>query len=507
MKLCAHFEKLKKTAIVGIVILSAALAVFLAAHRHGPSQPVFLSPQDNTTNSGILSVTTSFTSLYPIKSVDLFFDGEEMGITTNGHGASGWTIDTAEHANGSHILEARYLTRRLGTPVYFSAVLTNLITSNPLAENITPRAGFTAGLGAMTFAFDTSMPALLNLYVYDSTGTNLLWYTSGTNTAPGTFTTYWNLQDNNGNPVSFSGQDQVNITVTATPLQEGDIRRMDALPPLSRRFLVNVSSDTYAGDIATTARLTSRPGTTNHEQAVPVLRATQKPRDFSPGGLSHVRVIPDNKNVPVEPVERAVNAMIANAHEAGLIFEPHGNGVAHNVGPVNTVNKITSIRTDDTIFHVLSSPNNDFAPGVDHMQLYGKDENGAPLGYNSMMSASATFLAHASFLYADTNFYPVVSGVNDVSNAVDRFVKLQFPEGDYARVFAGKRGLGQRMPFLEFKYAATSKDDPLAQFKVNNTDNVKVVVRVGGKDLKPGQAVLVGYEAMGVRRHGMKTSP
>jgi hypothetical protein len=99
----------------------------------------------------------------------------------------------------------------------------------------------------MSLAFDTSMPATVNVSIYDSTGTNLVWITTGTNDVPGTFYTYWNLLDNSGNPVPLPDTDQVvtyNVTATATPTGPSS-------PSSTRSFPVHVGTDPHAGRTAT----------------------------------------------------------------------------------------------------------------------------------------------------------------------------------------------------------------------------------------------------------------
>jgi hypothetical protein len=224
----------------------------------GPS-PTITSPADNSTVSGTIQVNAALTDILPATQATLYVDGNNFGTLTNGPAT--WNLDTARLANGSHTVEARFLSwyptvDDLGSntiaPYSSSAVLYNLNTLNPLAENIAPRGGFTSGLGIMSLAFDTSMPAIVNIAVFDSTGTNLVWNTSGTNDAPGTFYAYWNLLDNWGNPVPLPGTDQVvtyNVMVTATPT--GPASPSPDPTSLTRSFPVNISTDPHAGHTAT----------------------------------------------------------------------------------------------------------------------------------------------------------------------------------------------------------------------------------------------------------------
>jgi hypothetical protein len=109
----------------------------------------------------------------------------------------------------------------------------------------------------VAFAFDTADAAVVGVSVYDATGTNLVWNTTGTNTGPGTFTTYWDLKDNYGNPIPMPGVDQstmYNVSVTTTPLEAGPL----AIPMAkgagsgsSRFFSFSINNDDpYAGHAA-----------------------------------------------------------------------------------------------------------------------------------------------------------------------------------------------------------------------------------------------------------------
>ena len=206
------------TSVNGSAPSDPALLMVIDPTTYTNSSPVFLSLQDNTTVSGTISVDASFTSIFPIAQAELFIDQRDMGIITNGQAVSEWTVDTSQFPNGTNVVQLTYVAWLPTTdqdtgeptigPVPFSAYLTNLVTANALAENVSPRSGFTAGLPAMNFAFDTLAPAVLTLSMYDSTGTNLLWNTSGTNLTAGTWSTNWNMLDTNGNPVPMPGPDQ-----------------------------------------------------------------------------------------------------------------------------------------------------------------------------------------------------------------------------------------------------------------------------------------------------------
>jgi hypothetical protein len=144
-------------------------------------------------------------------------------------------------------------------PYYSSAVLHSLSTSNLLAENVAPR-GFTAELGTVPFAFDTSVPAVVSVSVFDATGTNLVWNTSVTNSTAGTCYPYWSLLDNAGNPVPLPNQDEVityRVVVSATTATSSSdsgtsfFQAGDSFNTPDREFPVHISRDPHAGHTAT----------------------------------------------------------------------------------------------------------------------------------------------------------------------------------------------------------------------------------------------------------------
>jgi hypothetical protein len=192
----------------------------------------------------------------------------------------------------------------------------------------------------------------------------------------------------------------------------------------------------------------------------------------------------------------AVDNFITNAKRAGLKLEVTGE--AHMRTKV-AKNRITGVRTDDTYFNATTSPTGEFASAVDMMQLLGNDANGAFRGINVIMSASASNRDRQ--LFADTSLYPIVSSSSDAYPAVAHFLALQFPNGSYVLDHERQLQLGWRLPFITYTFVT-----PEERGKVDPVDLVEITVRIGGNDLNPGEAALVGYETTGVVTHGQKIS-
>jgi hypothetical protein len=197
-----------------------------------------------------------------------------------------------------------------------------------------------------------------------------------------------------------------------------------------------------------------------------------------------------------EQAKSAVDNFITNAKRAGLKLEVTGE--AHMRTKV-AKNRITGVRTDDTYFDATTSPTGEFASAVDVMQLLGNDTNGAFRGINVIMSASATNRDRQ--LFADTSLYPIVSSSSDAYAAVANFLALQFPQGGYVLDHERQLQLGWKLPFITYTFVT-----PEERGKVDPVDLVEITVRIGGKDLNPGEAALVGYETTGVVTHGQKVS-
>jgi hypothetical protein len=72
----------------------------------GPA-PTIVTPADNSTVSGIIQVKASLTDILPATQATLYVDGNNFGTITNGPAT--WNLDTARMANGSHTIEAKFL--------------------------------------------------------------------------------------------------------------------------------------------------------------------------------------------------------------------------------------------------------------------------------------------------------------------------------------------------------------------------------------------------------------
>jgi len=197
-----------------------------------------------------------------------------------------------------------------------------------------------------------------------------------------------------------------------------------------------------------------------------------------------------------DQAKSAVDGFIMNAKLAGLKFEVTGE--AHMRTKV-AKNRITGVRTEDTFFNATTSPTDEFPSAVDTMQLLGNDANGAFRGVNVIMSASAKNRDRQ--LFADTNLYPIVSSSSDVCPAVAKFLTLQFPQGGYVLDHQRQLQLGWRLPFITYTFVT-----PEERGKVDPVDLTEITVRVGGRDLSPGEAALVGYETTGAVTHGQRMS-
>jgi hypothetical protein len=197
-----------------------------------------------------------------------------------------------------------------------------------------------------------------------------------------------------------------------------------------------------------------------------------------------------------DQAKSAVDNFITNAKRAGLKLEVTGE--AHMRTKV-AKNRITGVRMDDTYFDATTSPTGEFASAVDMMQLLGNDANGAFRGINVIMSASASNRDRQ--LFADTSLYPIVSSSSDAYTAAVNFLALQFPQGGYVLDHERQLQLGWKLPFITYTFVT-----PEERGKVDPVDLVEITVRIGGKDLNPGEAALVGYETTGVVTHGQKIS-
>jgi hypothetical protein len=254
-------------------------------------------------------------------------------------------------------------------------------------------------------------------------------------------------------------------------------------------------------DTATLAHppATNAPGTTRVEFL--------SPSDYA------ITLSPEDRNMPERPVlnpllpgariseelsrssreqaEHAITNFIANAKRAGLKIDVVGD--AHMVVRSGK-NRIASVHTDNTYFGATTSPTDAFTAAVDCMQCTGDDTNGVARNIMRLMSGSGASPSLKSL--ADQSQYPLVTTASEAYTAVETFLALQVPDGGYVLNKQWQLQLPSKLPFVEYEFV--TPDD---KGKIEPVDVVTVIVRVGGKDLKPGEAALAAYENTGVVTH------
>lgn len=245
-------------------------------------------------------------------------------------------------------------------------------------------------------------------------------------------------------------------------------------------------------------------GTQDWRKGMRPTSKTLAPRDYS------ITLLPVDQNMPtnriikegMEPPEElsrssrektvcAITNFIANVKLSGFKFNP--GDLVKPIRVRTMVNSSATAQTEHAVFGVMWSSSGDYPPTVDHITSVGKDENGADRSFYSL-EPGGTSLS----LLMDTNLYPIMSGTEDVYPAITNFLALQIPDGNYVlnNVYRPQGPLP--LPILVYQFV-----EPTDYKKVDPIGAVNITVRIGGKDLQPGQAELVAYEdnGIGVRGH------
>ena len=142
------------------------------------------------------------------------------------------------------------------------------------------------------------------------------------------------------------------------------------------------------------------------------------------------------------------------------------------------------------------SASGDYGPVVDHITSIGTDENGVDRSFNSL-APGGTSLTRLQ----DSSLYPIKGSPDDVYPAVMDFLALQIPDGNLVlnNVYHPQAPLP--LPILEYEFV-----EPEDYKKPDPVGTVNITLRIGGTDLQPGQAELLGYEDNGIGIRGHRQS-
>ena len=187
-----------------------------------------------------------------------------------------------------------------------------------------------------------------------------------------------------------------------------------------------------------------------------------------------------------EKTVHAITNFITNAKRAGLKFNP--GDLVKPIRVRTMVNSSATAQTEHAVFGVQFSPSGDVPPLVDHITSIGTDENGANRDVNSLTPGG-----HSLETFSDKDLYPIKSSPQEVQSAVENFLTLQIPNGNYALNDTYRLQAPLPLPFLVYEFVPSEeykKADPISA--------VKITVRDGGTDLQPGEVELIAYEDAGV---------
>jgi len=135
--------------------------------------------------------------------------------------------------------------------------------------------------------------------------------------------------------------------------------------------------------------------------------------------------------------------------------------------------------------------NDKIPPAINDMSWTGKDPNGVPRNIYGLMSGEAD----SPFLktLADPKKYPVATSAAEAYPMVLKLLALQVGEGGYVLNAQQQLQLPLKLPFIQFEFVT-----PEERGKVGVANVVTITVRVGGTDLKPGEAELAAFEDTGI---------
>lgn len=205
-----------------------------------------------------------------------------------------------------------------------------------------------------------------------------------------------------------------------------------------------------------------------------------------------------------EKTKAAVSEFTQRVSRTGLRLTVHGD---LDITVYSGKSKVISANTDDTHFGLHYR--GDEKAAVDTMQKRGEDENGIPRDPWSVITAAGVKSEQLA-AWADPERYPIQAALDDVQSKVLALVEAMDVGGTnrYLLESASRLQMGAYdLPFFRFMFTTHEFYGQSARI---NREDLEVVVRVGGKDLQPGQAELVCYSDGGYvwrRRESSKTKP
>jgi hypothetical protein len=241
------------------------------------------------------------------------------------------------------------------------------------------------------------------------------------------------------------------------------------------------------------------------------LLKTVTPKDYV------LYLLPEDQNMPTNPIIKkgmgpaeefsrssrektvyAITNFIANAKRAGLKFD--AGDLVMPIRVRTAVNSSATAQTERVVFGAEFSPSRNVTPAVDYITSIGRDENGANRNYYSLNPGGTSLT-----LLMDQNLYPIKSTTNDVYPALMNFLTLQIPDGNYVLNDVYRPQGPLPLPILVYQFVP-----PDEYKKVDPYNYINITLRIGGKDLAPGEAELIAYEDSGIfirANHETKSFP
>jgi hypothetical protein len=223
-----------------------------------------------------------------------------------------------------------------------------------------------------------------------------------------------------------------------------------------------------------------------------------------------ITLLPEDRNMPTNPVIKqgsgppeelsassrektvyGISNFIANVKAAGFKFDP--GDLVKPIRVRTLVNSSATAQTEHAVFGVMWSNSGGYGPIVDHLTSIGEDENGADRNFNALTPGGKSLA-----LLQDADLYPIMTTTNGVYPDVMNLLALQIPDGNLVLNKVSSPQGPLPLPILMYQFV-----EPDQYKKANPLGTVNVTVRIGGKDLQPGEAELLTYEdnGIGIRGH------